>query len=217
MTSMIGRATRIVSDARDGSLMARRRFRRVQAQIESVEGWLVPGQEYWLFATALALRDGARIVEVGSFKGRSTVSLGHACVGTRKHVFAIDRWQGLYEDFASQPEYHDLLRDGFFDIWSENIARNGLRDYVTPLVGNSTDVARSWRAPIDMLFVDGSHQYDDVVADFESFYPYVVPGGILAFHDVTPEWEGSYRAWHQHIAPRLSRHGAYSTISFGHK
>lgn len=192
-------------------------FRRVEKHINAIEGWLTPGQEFWLFSAAWELRPGARIVEIGSYKGRSTVSLAFACVNTRKHVFAIDRWQGVYEDIKDQHQLHNTFDKGFFHVWEHNIIANHLQDYVTPLVGNSSDIAKIWRAPIDMLFVDGSHQYEDVVADFEYFFPYVVPGGLMAFHDVTPEWDGCWRAWHNHIAPRLCNIDSYSTISFGYK
>jgi predicted O-methyltransferase YrrM len=38
-------------------------------------------------------------------------------------------------------------------------------------------------APIDFLFIDGSHQYEDVKSDFLTFAPLVAVGGIVAFHD----------------------------------
>jgi hypothetical protein len=68
-----------------------------------------------------------------------------------------------------------------------------------------------------MIFVDGSHQYEDVIADFENFFPYVASGGLLAFHDVIPEWNGCLRAWQNHIAPKLCNLGVCSTIGFGYK
>ena len=197
--------------------MIKNKYKRVSKQIEAVDGWLIPGQEFWLFSTAYKLRDGARIVEIGSYKGRSTVSLGLACCGTRKHVYSIDRWQGVYQDVEFNADIRNIFEKGFFDEWQKNIAINILQDYVTPLVGNSADIARIWKAPIDMLFVDGSHRFEDVIDDFENYYPYVVSGGVMAFHDVTPEWKGSFRAWHEHISARLRTHGTCSTISFGYK
>lgn len=217
MTSLIRKASRFINYAVDGSIRTRIAYSRLQHKINTVEGFLVPGQEYWLYSTALKLRNGARIVEIGSFKGRSTVCLAFACTGTRKHVFAIDRWQGLYADFNNQPDKHDMLRDGFFHIWNDNIIRNDLRDYVTPLAGDSAEIAKTWRAPIEMIFIDGSHHYEDVIADFEGFYPYITTGGVVAIHDVTPEWDGCWRAWHEHIAPRLKHVGSCSTIGFGYK
>ena len=36
-----------------------------------------------------------------------------------------------------------------------------------------------------MLFVDGSHEYDLVLEDFEKWVPKVIDGGWVAFHDTT--------------------------------
>jgi predicted O-methyltransferase YrrM len=207
---------RIIINELRTRFIVRNKFKRVSSQIERIEGWLVPGQEFWLFSAAYNIRDGARIVEIGSYKGRSSVCLGLACRGTRKHVYSIDRWQGVYQDVEST-DIKKAFSQGFFEEWQGNITTNDLQDYVTPLVGNSADIARVWRAPIDMIFVDGSHKFEDVIEDFENYYPHVVPEGLMAFHDVTPEWEGSFRAWNDHIAPCLRTHGQYSTISFGYK
>lgn len=37
---------------------------------------------------------------------------------------------------------------------------------------------------VDFLFIDGSHYYNDVKADFEVYKELVRPGGVVAFHDV---------------------------------
>src|SRR4051812_35292618 len=66
-------------------------FARSWPLIDSVEGLLVsPLQEFWLFKTARSLPRQAVIVEIGSFKGRSTVTLALACRGTGRRVYAID-------------------------------------------------------------------------------------------------------------------------------
>lgn len=191
------------------------RFEKVEKRIYTIEGLLVLGQERWLFEAAKALPDGATIVEIGGYKGRSTCSLAFACVGTRKHVFTIDTFNGNETDFAGED------RRDFFDEWQNNIERNGLLGYVTPVIGFSSEVAKTWSEPIHLLFIDGSHQYDDVFEDFYNFYHYVVPGGIIALHDVGPSprgtHKGCYRVWHEHVKQRLIDIGACSTLAFGRK
>ena len=54
-------------------------------------------------------------------------------------------------------------------------------------------------------------------ADFANYFPYVVKGGLMAFHDVTPGWDGCWRAWHEKIAPCLTRTDFFSTIGYGYK
>lgn len=187
------------------------RFEKVEQKIYAVDGLLVPGQERWLFEAAKTLPDGATIVEIGGYKGRSTCCFAFACVGTRKHVFTIDTFNGNETDFSGEN------RRSFLKVWRNNIKSNGLLEYVTPLVGFSNKVAKTWSGPIHLLFIDGSHQHEDVLADFNNFYPYVVPGGIIALHDVEPRHPGPLRIWNEHAKGRLTDIGARSTLAFGRK
>jgi len=165
-------------------------------------------QEKWLFKQARALPDGANIVEIGSFKGRSTSCLAFGCRGTRKRVFAVDTFDGNEWDFRDRR---------FFDEFDRNIRRLGLSKYVQPVVGSSTEIAKSWNKSIHLLFVDGSHRYDDVLADYFGFLPHVAPGGILAFHDVEPSWPEVLRAWDDIIKHELRDVGYWSTLAYGRK
>jgi predicted O-methyltransferase YrrM len=185
-----------------------REFRRVWPLIDSVEGHLVPGQEQWLFKAARSLPDGANIVEIGSFKGRSTCCLGFGCRGGSKRIFAIDSFNGNDWDFPDR----DFLKD-----FQGNIDRCGLADLVEPTVGLSTEIAKKWNKPIHMLFVDGSHRYQDVLDDFAGFFPFVVDGGLVAFHDVVESWAEVYEAWHKVLRHKLINLGFCSTLAFGQK
>jgi cephalosporin hydroxylase len=53
----------------------------------------------------------------------------------------------------------------------------------------------------DFLFVDGDHRYGSVKRDYELYAPLVEPGGVIAFHDVspapTPDTEGTARFWRE--------------------
>src|SRR5258706_16013322 len=79
-----------------------RAFRKVYKKISKVEGFLIsPHQEKWFFKTAIRAPENAVIVEIGSFKGRSTVSFAFGCVGTSKHVYAIDLFEGDHLYYGS--------------------------------------------------------------------------------------------------------------------
>jgi cephalosporin hydroxylase len=41
---------------------------------------------------------------------------------------------------------------------------------------------------IDFLFIDGDHSYDGVAADFRFYSPLVTRGGLIAFHDIVPDY-----------------------------
>src|SRR5450631_4252194 len=73
---------------------AEREFRKVWPLIDPVEGFLAQEEAQWLFNTALDVPDGSNLLEVGSYKGRSTCSLALGCRGTNKRVFAVDPFDG---------------------------------------------------------------------------------------------------------------------------
>lgn len=178
-------------------------------QIETIEGLLdSPAQERWLFRAARGLPEDSVIVEIGSFKGRSTSCLAFACAETGKRVFAIDTFDGNDVDFPQRAFLGDFLR---------TLEERGLCQYVTPVLGRSAEVASHWERPIHLLFIDGSHLFEDVVADFEGFFPHVVPGGIVGLHDVIPTWPGPLRAWEEVVRPLLVATGACSSLAFGRK
>lgn len=164
-------------------------FERVYPKIALVPGFLKsPMQEQWFFTAARKAPNQAVIVEIGSFLGRSTVSFALGCVGTSKHVYAIDLFEGDNDMYGS---------GNFEDRFIQNIRACGVELYVTPIKKHSLEVAKTWKKPIDILFIDGSHAYEDVKADFDAFYPHVKKGGVIAFHDIKGKWDGVIRFWEE--------------------
>ncbi|HEY9696885.1 MAG TPA: FkbM family methyltransferase [Trichocoleus sp.] len=193
-------------------------YEEIREAVESVDGFLIPGQEEYLFNKVRSLSNDAVIVEIGSFRGRSTVAIGYACLGTRRKIYCIDTWRKTTWEGHS----NDCPEEDFFPIWQQNIEKNGLGEYVIPLRGYSHEILSQWceivgQIPIDFIFIDGSHEYHNVVKDFELSFPLVSMGGWMAFHDVTPEWSGSERAWHEVARLSLNHHEYCSSIACGQK
>ncbi|MCA8970503.1 MAG: class I SAM-dependent methyltransferase [Planctomycetes bacterium] len=118
------------------------------------------------------------IVEIGSFYGRSTLCLAFGSrAGSAPRIHAIDPHIG-------SPKHEDRL--GCRDTWPkllDTLARHSLGDLVVPIRKPSVDATSDVLGEIDFLFIDGSHDYDDVAADFATWFPRVRPGGLIAFHD----------------------------------
>lgn len=184
-----------------------REFRRIWTDIDSVEGWLYPEEGRWLFSAARSLPSRANIVEIGSYKGRSTCCLALGCRGRGKRVFAIDSFDGG----------PDLPRADSFAQFQSNLERLQAAKQVQPIVGLSTEAAKTWEKPIHLLFIDGSHFYEHVMADFASFFPHVVPGGLVAFHDVQQSFPDVLKAWNETFKPRLTRTGHCVSLAYGTK
>jgi MMP 1-O-methyltransferase len=144
-------------------------FALVKELIKDVPGWLSDEEGEALYALAQRCTGSGVIVEIGSWKGKSTICLGLGSrAGKGVRIFAVDP--------------HADYRHGEF---KDNIERAGIADLVTPVKGLSQEVADGFQEPIELLFVDGSHEEELVREDFDKWVPLVVDGGIVAFHDTT--------------------------------
>ena len=161
------------------------RLNRARVAANTVEGWLTPAEGELLFSLAAACPPGGTIVEIGSWKGKSTTWLAEgagASTGTR--IFAIDP----HEPYVADPQA-DSLRD-----FRANLERLGLTARVTPIVARSEAAAVSFDQPIDLLFIDGDHEAGPVAADVALWLPKVRAGGWAALHDVrNRQWPGVSR------------------------
>ena len=140
--------------------------------------------------------DGGRVgplLEIGTYCGKSAVYLGAAARAAGTILFTVDHHRGSEEN---QPgwEYHDAeLVDptvGLLDTlprFRSTLAATGLERHVIAIVGRSAEVARLWREPIGMLFIDGGHTDVAATADYEGWAPRISRGGALAIHDVFPD------------------------------
>lgn len=188
------------------------RFEKYESQIEEVEGLLMQGEKHWLYERAKSLPDGATIVEIGCYKGCSTVALGYGCLNSNKHIYSIDTFNGNETDFTGPG------RRDFYDHWERNVHTNSLRSYVTPIVAYSQKALQKWNKPIDFIFIDGSHVYEDVLADFDGFYKHLKPGGVLSMHDTgNPGHPGVLKVWQERGLNLLEKTSICTSIAYGFK
>lgn len=125
-----------------------------------------------LYKLASKCKQGV-IVEIGSWKGRSTIWLAK---GARAKVYTIDPHQGTgtHEYEACENTYDEFMR---------NIARAGVNDMVVPVVKTSEEAVKDWDKPVGLIFIDGDHSYEAVKFDFDNWAPHLIEGGTIALHD----------------------------------
>ena len=136
-----------------------------------------------------ALRAGPGL-EVGSYCGKSAVYLGAAARQVDGTVFSVDHHHGSEENQAGW-EHHDSdvvdPRTGRMDtlpFFRRTIEEAGLEDHVVAVVGQSVTVARHWRTPLALLFIDGGHAEEHAQNDYTGWAHWIQPGGRLVIHDV---------------------------------
>lgn len=127
-------------------------------------------------------QNGSKIVEVGSWKGRSTSYMAVEIYNSKKDIefYCVDTWEGG-PDHQGREELSDL-----YNIFLHNM--KPVEGYYTPLKKTSLDASKEFEDnSLDFVFIDASHEYEDVKNDIMAWLSKVKPGGILAGHDYYPE------------------------------
>jgi predicted O-methyltransferase YrrM len=102
------------------------------------------------------------------------VNIG-ACYGTSAMAMLEERLDAFIFSIDVKPSPKEV----------EHLQLAGLYHYgrVVRLLGRSQDIGKHWPGQVDMVYVDGSHIYDEVVEDIEVWLPIIKPKGIICFHD----------------------------------
>lgn len=181
------------------------------------KGFLPDDEAAALHEAALLAGPGLWL-EIGTYCGRSTVHLGAAAQQVGAHLVTLDHHRGSEEN---QPgwEWHDAtLVDPHTDrletlpslrhtLWDA-----GLDRAVSVLVATTQQVAGWWLSPLALLFLDGNHTEEVAQHDYAAFARHVLPGAVLAVHDVFPDpADGGRPPWN--VVRRALDSGCYTQES----
>jgi predicted O-methyltransferase YrrM len=126
-----------------------------------------------LYRLARDLPEDAVVVEIGSYRGKSTLALAQGLAdGRGGTVHAID----------PHPSYRVYGEDDGV-VLARNVRESGLAN-IRVIEDYSHNVIKSFEGPIHMLWIDGDHEYPAVRQDFLDYTPLLVDGGVVALHDV---------------------------------
>jgi predicted O-methyltransferase YrrM len=172
------------------------------------QGWMGKRCRRWLRSAVRAVTRGGVVVEVGSWRGRSTTVLA-AHMPPAARLYAVDTWAGVPDD----PDQHVELYEGAGDVYADfcrNLAGPIRSERLIPLRMTSLEGAaelgrRLGAHSVDLVFIDADHRYEAVRADIEAFLPLVKPGGVLGGHDYG--WPGVRQA----VEEMLPGHGTAPT------
>lgn len=151
---------------------------------QNIDGFLTNREGQLLYSLAKQSVPYGNTVEIGSWKGKSTVWIAQALKdsGGDRIVYAIDPHTGSLE------HQKDNTKIWTFDEFQKNINNAGVSSAVRPIVKFSDQALPDIHEQVGFLFIDGGHEYEFVKQDYELFAPLVAEGGFIAFHD-TP-WPG---------------------------
>lgn len=192
----------------------------VLAAFEAAKGFMPLDEGMALHAAAkeAAAGLGLPLLEVGTYCGRSTLLLAEAAAAAGTVVVTVDHHRGSEEQ---QPgwEYHDpelvdpvLGRMDTLPHFRRTLYAAGLEDHVIAVVGRSPQVAKVWRQPLGLVFIDGGHTDEHANGDYEGWAPLLAEGGLLVIHDVFPDpadgGQAPYRVYRRALAS-----GAFTEVS----
>ena len=162
-------------------------------ETDEIDGWLYSDEIMLLHHLAKDI-DGL-IVEIGSWKGKSATAITSAL--KNGELYCIDTFKGSKE--------HDI--DNLLELFIENTKK--YEDKITYIPMMSKYAAEKFDDDsIDMLFIDGSHEYKDVKSDLELYFKKVKPNGVILIHDTKTAdadtiegkgWKGPIKASNEFI------------------
>lgn len=191
---------------------------RLFALADQITGFMPADEGRALYDAAVGYLGDGIGVEIGTYCGKSTLMLGAAAQQSGGVLYTVDHHHGSEEHQAGW-EYHDTsLVDsvsGRFDTLPSlrrALDAADLDEHVVAVVGRSFVVARGWRTPLRLLFIDGGHTEEAAQRDFDGWARWVDVGGALIIHDVFPNPDDGGQAPF-HIYQRALATGAFREVS----
>lgn len=152
-----------------------------------------------IFAEWLVLHTNSKVVvDLGVDYGFSTFVFSNSLIKTNGTVYGIDLFEGEGGGYSNAAVYENLMN---------NIKNNNLEN-VEIIVGDFTEISKTWNKKIDILHIDGFHSYEAVKNDFINWSKFVNEEGIVLFHDTDvqgfgvkdffKELDGGYKLYFKH-------------------
>jgi len=158
----------------------------------TIHGWFRYGFLYSRMVNECKDNQSYKFVEVGSWKGCSTAYMGVEILNSNKDIkfYCVDTWNGSEEHWdKNNPSYEPLLetQDALYNIFLKNI--EPIQSVVTPMRMTSIEASKLFEDnSLDFIMIDAAHDYENVKADLEHWYPKLRIGGVIAGDDI--DWTG---------------------------
>jgi predicted O-methyltransferase YrrM len=163
--------------------------------IHQTKGFMDEEEGLHLYSLAEKVGSLGPCLEIGSYCGKSTLYLGSACKKAGTVLFSIDHHRGSEEQQPGEEYFDPDLMDpstgriDTFRWFRQTLEKAALEDTVVPMVCTSSLAAKTWATPLAMVFIDGGHAYETAFTDYSAWAGFILPGGLLVFHDIFPDPE----------------------------
>jgi hypothetical protein len=141
------------------------------------------------------------IIEVGTWKGQSAINMGNIVkqLNLKTKIHCVDTWLGAIEFWTNGKDTSDrrlLQLNGYPQIYYQflsNVVHSNLQDVILPFPNTSENGYRYFKynnITSKMIYIDASHEEDDVYKDLNNYYELLENNGILFGDDYQKDWPG---------------------------
>lgn len=161
-------------------------LKKLVEEVTQIDGWLCNMQIPLMWDIASRIK--GNFVEVGAWKGRTSVTL---LLGAHPENFHLD----VVDIFTGSSEHQETLKGGSTrDEFEFNLRKYGLENRVSILQKPSVEASKEYtNNSIDGIFIDAAHDFENVKNDILAWYPKLKSGAPMLFHDYPqPNPDGSH-------------------------
>jgi hypothetical protein len=155
-----------------------------------VHGFMTDNHLTYFSKIITVMPENAQWVEVGSWQGKSISYCVVESINRDKKInfHCVDTWQGSEE----HQEFDVVKNNQLYDTFIANI--QPIKEYVKIYRMPSVEASEEFEdESLDFVFIDAAHDYDNVMADLDAWFPKIKTGGILGVDDYKPKMSG---VWH---------------------
>jgi predicted O-methyltransferase YrrM len=140
-----------------------------------IEGWFSATDALFYEMIALSLPNNAKILEIGAYKGRSTVCMDTYCkdLGKNVQIDIIDTFEG---------DMHMGIKPSYIDEFIHNTQNCNIGKVIPENSRVAHELIGDTR--YDFIFIDAGHAKEDVMADITNYRPFLTDSGLLGGHDL---------------------------------
>jgi SAM-dependent methyltransferase len=129
------------------------------------------------------------IIEVGSWKGQSSINMANICknINLSATIYCVDTWLGALEFWTNlnNSQRDTKQKNGYPQVYYQflsNVVNEKCEDYIIPVTLPSNIASKYFKyfnTKAQLIYIDGSHEYDDVMLDIQNYYDLLDDGGVI--------------------------------------
>lgn len=153
-----------------------------------IDGWLSIREAVGLYKLVQLVKgNNVTVCEIGSWLGKSSYILARSLERHENgRLICIDPFNATGDNRSKKIYKHTekKLKKSLLKTFTDNMRRFGVLNQISTIQGYSHEIIKEFNTPIDILFIDGDHDYNSVLRDYKDWSKLVKKGGFIAFHDV---------------------------------